>query len=73
MASYIDDLGEREAPIITPLGGLSAKAEVALRNHTVFDFGLSIEDDSVDIFDVGCRLQAPMVAGYAVALALAGG
>jgi 4-hydroxy 2-oxovalerate aldolase len=72
LASYMDDLGVFEAPIITPLGGLSAKAQASLRNHTVFDFGLSIEDDSVDIFDVGCRLQAPMVAGYALALALAG-
>ena len=73
LATFIDHMTLLGAPIITPLAGLPDSSQKMLKAHSVFDFGLCIDDGPAGIYDTGCRLQEPMVAGYTIAMAMAGG
>ena len=73
LASFIEQMPNLEAPIITPLDGLSDTMRERLQNYQVFDYGLCIDSGEVSISDMGCRLPQPFVAGYALSLAFSGG
>jgi len=62
-------------PVILPLSNLPASAKDAIRDVQVFDYGLMIDDeaDSVRVESDFCQLKTNLVAGYAIAIAIASG
>ncbi len=62
-------------PVILPLSNLPAGAKEAIRDVQVFDYGLMIDDEAAAVrveLDF-CQLRTNLVAGYAIAVAIASG
>jgi 4-hydroxy 2-oxovalerate aldolase len=62
-------------PVILPLSNLPSNAKDAIRCVQVFDYGLTIDDESgsVRVEPDYCQLNSNLVAGYAIAIAIASG
>jgi 4-hydroxy 2-oxovalerate aldolase len=60
-------------PIILPKGRLGALIKDQLKGLEILDYGLTLEQGSFSIGPNGCRLQWPLAAAYALAIATQAG
>ena len=60
-------------PIILPAARLGSIIKDQLKNLEILDYGLTFEDGSFIIGPNGCRLQWPLTAAYALAVATIAG
>jgi len=56
-------------PIILPEARLGSLIKDQLRDLEILDFGLTLEESSFSISPKGCRLEWPLAAAYALAIA----
>ena len=61
-----------EHPLILPLARLGSLIQEQLKGITIYDYGLSLEENSFDIGPNGCKLQWGMAAAYALAVSTQG-
>jgi 4-hydroxy 2-oxovalerate aldolase len=62
-------------PIILPVASMPLRSRSALKDVEVYDYGLLINDESLvpKVHEDYCELKSNLVAGYAMAVALASG
>jgi len=60
-------------PLILPMGRLGKLIKDQLKGLTILDYGLTLEAGSFHIGPKGCRLQWPLAAAYALAIATQAG
>jgi len=68
-----DSYANLERPIILPLSRVPFSIKEALDGVEIYDYGLRIEKDRLDIFENGCVLDRPLALTYAISVATAGG
>jgi 4-hydroxy 2-oxovalerate aldolase len=60
-------------PLIAPLEAVPDGVRAQLNEITVLDYGMRVEAHTYRVCPMGCTIPAPLVAGYAFAVAEAGG
>ena len=60
-------------PLITPYSMLPLDVQESLGDKKIFDFGITVKDSTFSFEDNYCTVPAPLVIGYALAIATSGG
>ncbi len=60
-------------PLILPYDTLAEDEKAILKNNTIYDYGMSVEDNTLKARDVGCTVPYPLAVAYALSVACSGG
>jgi len=62
-----------ERPLLLPKNAVSENVARDLGETQILDFGLRVEEDTLDVGARGCTIPAPLVMAYAMSFAIASG
>ncbi len=60
-------------PVILPLARVPDRIKALLEGVEIYDYGLGLSDEKIEIKDTGCTLPSTLAVAYAIAVAISSG